>query len=81
MKRVTVIYHWEDTGWWAECGEMPGWSAAAPDRDNVRRLAHEAVAMEFGGHTTTISAFLVDKVYEPGLRVDPAGTEVLEVRA
>lgn len=45
-----VIYHRDRaTGTvWADCAQMPGWSAAADNVYDVMQLAHEAVAMVFG---------------------------------
>jgi hypothetical protein len=33
-----VIYHNEENTWWAECEDLPGWSAAADTRDSLTDL-------------------------------------------
>lgn len=40
---VIVDAHRDGDTWVAECGEMPGWTAVAPDWDELVRLASDAV--------------------------------------
>lgn len=44
VRTITVRYHAEDTTWWAESADLPGFSAAADSLREVRRLVHAAVA-------------------------------------
>ena len=39
MRTARVIYHEEPEGWWAECPEVPGWSAAGETFDELRAPA------------------------------------------
>lgn len=43
MKRVRAIYHQDGESWWAESPDAPGWSAAADDLDELRRVAREGL--------------------------------------
>lgn len=47
MGRVTVIYHWEPEGCWAECPDAPGFSAAADTFSELREKAREGLAFYF----------------------------------
>jgi predicted RNase H-like HicB family nuclease len=38
MRIVTVRYHWEPEGWWAETGDLPNYSAAGATYEEVRDL-------------------------------------------
>ena len=44
MRRVTIQYHHEADGWWAESREVAGFSAAASDFNTLRTRAIEALA-------------------------------------
>jgi predicted RNase H-like HicB family nuclease len=43
MAVATVIYHFDDPGWWAESPEFPEYSAFGDSLDEVRALAHEGL--------------------------------------
>ena len=43
MATATVIYHYDDPGWWAESPEVPEYSAFGDSLDEVRMLAHEGL--------------------------------------
>lgn len=44
MRQITVRYHKEAGTWWAESPDLPGFSAAADSRDELRVLVSEGVA-------------------------------------
>lgn len=44
MRQITVRIHNESGVWWAESPEVPGFSAAADTRDELRELIREGVA-------------------------------------
>ena len=48
MKTVHVIYHHEDSGWWAESPEVEGWSATGDSFDEVAQLAEEGIPFALG---------------------------------
>jgi predicted RNase H-like HicB family nuclease len=52
---VTVIYHYEDGNWWADSPEVERWSAAAPDLDDLVRLATEGVAFALDSDDVVVS--------------------------
>jgi predicted RNase H-like HicB family nuclease len=43
MKTVTVIYHQEKEGWWAESTDAPSFFATGPSRDVVRQRVRESL--------------------------------------
>lgn len=44
MRRVTVRYHHEPgEGWWADCPDLPGYSAAADSYEAVREQVAEGL--------------------------------------
>jgi predicted RNase H-like HicB family nuclease len=43
MTSVSVIYHYEPEGWWADSPDIPGWTATADSVDALRSLAEEGV--------------------------------------
>lgn len=47
MRRVTIEYHIEPDGWWAESPDLPRWTAAAVTYEELRDLVFEGLA-EFG---------------------------------
>lgn len=47
MRRVTVIYHWEPEGSWAECPDAPGFSAAAATFNELRGQVRDGLAFYF----------------------------------
>ncbi len=40
-RTVTLIYHWEPEGWWADSPDLPGFSAAGATYTDVRHNAIE----------------------------------------
>jgi hypothetical protein len=50
---IVIVYHpdYSDSGrvYWAECDQMPGWSAAADDLMTLMNTVPEAVATFFPG--------------------------------
>lgn len=44
MRQITVRYHKEAGTWWAESPNLPGFSAAADSREELRALVAEGVA-------------------------------------
>lgn len=48
VRTIEVKYHHETEGWWAESGDLPGWSVAAPDLRALRHLVRESVAFTLG---------------------------------
>src|SRR5262249_6829375 len=49
MRRVTVIYHWEPEGCWAESPDAPGFSAAAGTFAELREQVRGGLAFHFDG--------------------------------
>jgi predicted RNase H-like HicB family nuclease len=45
---ITVIYHREPDGWWAEAPAVTGWSAAAATLDELREMAETGVRFALG---------------------------------
>jgi predicted RNase H-like HicB family nuclease len=43
MEIVTVIYHKDPDGWWADSPDVPGWTATAGSLDELTHLAGEGV--------------------------------------
>lgn len=43
MDTITVVYHHEGEGWWADSPDLPGYVAAADTLHQVRELVHEGV--------------------------------------
>lgn len=48
MKIISILYHREEEGWWADSSDLPGWTAAADSLEELRPLALEG-AREFAG--------------------------------
>lgn len=44
MRQVTVTYHRENNGWWAESPDLDGYTAAASSFAQLRALVIEGVA-------------------------------------
>jgi predicted RNase H-like HicB family nuclease len=75
---ITVTYHREGTGWWAESGALPGWSAAGASIDHVRQLAREGVSFATGQIARTRGGIWITDT--PGCAsVDPAGSETFDL--
>ncbi len=64
MSTVTIRYHDEPAGWWAESEEIPGWTAVGSTFLEVRELALAAVE-KFVGQT----AVVVEEGAPPGVRI------------
>ena len=47
MRRVTVVFHEERDGWWADSTDMPRYTAFAPTEETLRALVHEGVPFYF----------------------------------
>jgi predicted RNase H-like HicB family nuclease len=45
---VVVRCHQEPDGWWAESADLPGYSAAAPTREELERRVIDGVLFHFG---------------------------------
>ena len=43
MRKIAVVYHEEEEGWWAESDDMPGFSAAGDTLEEVREQVHSGV--------------------------------------
>lgn len=43
-----VLHHDQDGGWWAESADLPDWTAADPDPQELRKLILEGVAFFVG---------------------------------
>lgn len=48
MKNVSVIYHHESDGWWAESPDIEGWSIAGHGYAEVAKLAEEGASFALG---------------------------------
>jgi predicted RNase H-like HicB family nuclease len=53
MRLVTVELHREDDGWWAETADLPGYTAADPDLNELRRLLRDGLE-EFLGEPVVL---------------------------
>jgi predicted RNase H-like HicB family nuclease len=49
MSSVTIQYHQENDGWWAESDSIPGWTAAGATFAEARTQALSAVREFLGG--------------------------------
>jgi len=47
VHEVLVTYHFEPESWWADSPTLPGWFAADPDLQELRRLVHESLELHF----------------------------------
>jgi predicted RNase H-like HicB family nuclease len=74
MRRVTVIYHWEPEGCWAESPEVPGFSAAAPTIEDLRGEVQGGLEFHFGEPSHLVE-LLAEQ--EPGwsMTFEPAAVE------
>jgi predicted RNase H-like HicB family nuclease len=54
---VIIRYHEEPEGWWADSEEVPGWTCAGSNLEEVRALAAEGIH-EFVGSDVLISEAL-----------------------
>jgi predicted RNase H-like HicB family nuclease len=43
MTQVTIRYHQEPEGWWADSDQIPGWTAVGATFGEVSELARDAV--------------------------------------
>lgn len=48
METVSVIYHHESDGWWAESPDVDGWSAAGETYAEIVKLATEGIPFALG---------------------------------
>jgi len=60
MVSVTVLYHHEPPGWWAESEALEGWSAAAESLSELQRLVDEGVRFALDGQAARVRHQLVD---------------------
>jgi len=44
MRRITIQYHWEPEGWWADSPDLPGFTAVGDTYEEIRVLVMEGVA-------------------------------------
>jgi len=58
VTKIVIVYHGDYTQlprtYWAECDQMPGWSAAADDLMSVMNMVPEAVEMFFPGEEVDV---------------------------
>lgn len=47
-QQVTLYYHQEDDGWWADSPDVPGYSAAAASAEDIARMAEAELAAALG---------------------------------
>lgn len=71
MREVSVHYHWEPKGWWADSPDLPGLSAAGATFTEVRSLAVEGI--DFAVEEPVV-------VIEEGVIGHPASDTPIEVR-
>lgn len=78
MRRVTVIYHWEPEGWWAESPDAPGFSAAGDSLREVQAEAHEGLKFYFESDSLVFN----DKIFdvEPGWDVTARCTPTVSAK-
>lgn len=57
MRYVSVIYHWEPEGWWAESPDAAGFSAAGRTYEELRTQAREGLDFYFDGPVHLDEAF------------------------
>lgn len=57
MKSIRILYRVEDSSWWAESPELPGWTAAGDSFEEVRAQALEG-AKAFSDEPVMISEVL-----------------------
>jgi len=43
MKSISILYHQEPEGWWAESQAIPGWTAVGGTLDEVREQVSSAI--------------------------------------
>ncbi len=43
MRIVTVLFHHDPDGWWAESPDVPGYTAAAADPTELSSLVHQGL--------------------------------------
>ena len=43
MRRITIQYHYEPDGWWADSPDIPGYTAAGATFEDVRKQALDGV--------------------------------------
>jgi len=60
MRSVTVLYHREPPGWWAESEDIEGWSAAAESLSELQRLVHDGVRFALEHEDAQVRHRLVD---------------------
>jgi len=67
-RKVRVFYIYEPEGWSAESPDVPSWSAAGENLDEVRELTVEAMTLDFG------AAFrLEETILPPSVRLEVSG--------
>jgi len=54
MKKLTIRYHQEAEGWWADSPDLPGWTAVGGTFEELRALAVEG-ARRFAGSVVELS--------------------------
>ncbi len=53
---ITIIYHKEEDGCWAESPDAPGFTAVAPTMDELERRVEEGLRFYFGSTQSTATS-------------------------
>jgi predicted RNase H-like HicB family nuclease len=70
MNTVSVEYHPDPAGWWADSLDLPGWSAAAETVDELRTLVEEGVHFALGSDAVFVNHLLEPSLIARGLVFD-----------
>jgi predicted RNase H-like HicB family nuclease len=79
MNVVTVLYHREPDGWWADSPAVPGWSATAATLDELRSLVEDGVRFALESDEVVVTHLLAPGLTPPGLHFDFIGHQVMVV--
>lgn len=55
MRQITLVIHKDESTWWADSPDLPGFSAAADSLDALRIEASEGVAFELNDAPFSVS--------------------------
>lgn len=58
MHHIRVIHHHEDSKWWAESPDLPGWFAAADTYAEAHPLAEDGIRFALESADVTIEHFV-----------------------
>lgn len=78
IRKAVVYCRQESEGWWAESPDAPGFTAVAPDFDQLRERSSEGIRFHFEGEKVPVLMFFV----VVGAKEAPvvwAGADIFEV--